>query len=115
MLIAGLMTCSMIVALFFPQETIESLFGVSLTDPLANLIVRSWGLLIFLMGTLLIYGAYVAQYRYLAILITSISKAVFVVLLLIFGQQYLDKTLSTIILDTIVVIVFSVYLIKIKR
>ncbi|WP_421133497.1 hypothetical protein [Alteromonas sp. A079] len=114
MLIAGLLTCSMIFAVFAPQEALISMFGEALTEPLAQVIVRSWGFLIFLMGTLLIYGAFNPVYRNLALVLTSISKIAFISLIVVFGTQYIDKSSLTIALDSVLIIIFLTYLVKVK-
>ena len=114
MLIAGLLTCTMILAVIAPETALISMFGEALTEPLAQVIVRSWGFLIFLMGALLIYGAYKPEYRNLVIVITSISKIVFIALIVVFGTQYIDKSLITMIFDSILVVVFTCYIIKVK-
>ncbi|MFT6586666.1 MAG: low affinity Fe/Cu permease [Cognaticolwellia sp.] len=114
MVIAGLLTCSMIYAVFAPQEALISMFGEALTEPLAQVVVRSWGFLIFLMGALLIYGAFKPVYRKLALVLTSISKIAFISLTVVFGTQYIDKSLLTIALDSVLVIVFLTYLVKVK-
>jgi len=114
MVFAGLLTCSMIFAVFAPQASLISMFGESLTQPLAQVVVRSWGFLIFLMGTLLIYGAYKPVHRSLVLVITSISKLVFIVLIVIFGNQYIDKSAVTIVLDSVLIIIFLTYLVKVK-
>jgi len=102
MIIAGLLTCSMIFAVFAPEAALISMFGETLTEPLAQVVVRSWGFLIFLIGTLLIYGAYKPTHRNLALVLTSISKIGFIALIVIFGTQYIDKSAVTIVLDSVV-------------
>ena len=114
MVIASLLTCSMIFAVFAPEEALISMFGEALTEPLAQVIVRSWGFLIFLMGALLIYGAFKPVYRNLALVLTSISKIVFISLIVVFGTQYIDKSLLTIALDSVLIIIFLTYLVKVK-
>lgn len=114
MVVAGLLTCSMIFAVFAPQTALISMFGEALTEPLAQVVVRSWGFLIFLMGTLLIYGAYKPVHRNLVLVITSISKIAFIALIVIFGSQYIEKSALTIILDSVLIIVFISYLVKVK-
>lgn len=114
MLIAGLLTCSMIFAVFAPQAALISMFGESLTEPLAQVIVRSWGFLIFLVGALLIYGAFKPVYRNLALVIASISKIAFISLIVVFGTQYIDKALLTIVLDSVLTIIFLTYLVRVK-
>jgi hypothetical protein len=41
----------MIFAVFAPEATLISMFGEALTQPLAQVVVRSWGFLIFLIGS----------------------------------------------------------------
>lgn len=115
MVMAGLLTCSMVFAVFSPQATLIRMFGEALTQPLAQVVVRSWGFLIFLMGILLIYGAYIPVYRKLALTVVSTSKIVFITLIVIFGEQYIDKSMLTIILDSTLVFIFICYLIKVKN
>jgi hypothetical protein len=114
MVIAGLLTCSMIFAVFAPEAALISMFGEALTEPLAQIVVRSWGFLIFLIGTLLIYVAYKPVYRNLSLVVTSISKIAFIALIVIFGTQYIDKSAVTIVLDSMLVLIFLTYLIKVK-
>ena len=114
MIIAGLLTCSMIFAVFAPEAALIGMFGEALTEPLAQVVVRSWGFLIFLIGTLLIYGAYSSVHRNIALVIACISKVAFISLLIIFGPQYIDKSTLTIVLDSVLIIIFFTYLVKVK-
>ena len=54
MLVSGALTCTMIYAAIAPQAMLRSTFGESLEGPLAELVVRNWGALIFLVGAMLI-------------------------------------------------------------
>jgi hypothetical protein len=85
MVIAGLLTCSMIFAVFAPQTALINMFCEALTEPLAQVVVRSWEFLIFLMGVLLIFGA-----------------------------QYIETSAVTLILNAIIVTSFAYYLVKMK-
>jgi hypothetical protein len=114
MIIAGMLTCSMIFAVLAPQEALIAMFGEALTEPLAQVVVRSWGFLIFLIGGLLIYGAFKPVYRNVALVLTSISKIAFIYFIVFFGPQYIDKSLLTIYLDSFLIIIFITYLIKVK-
>ena len=114
MVFAGLLTCTMIFAVFAPQAVLISMFGEALTEPLAQVVVRSWGFLIFLMGVLLIYGAFKPVYRKLSLVIVSLSKFVFISLIIIFGVQYIEKSAITLILDSILITLFAFYLIKVE-
>jgi len=104
----------MFFAVVAPEAALVGMFGESLSEPLAQVLVRSWGFLIFLMGALLIYGAYKPAYRNLALGLVGISKLAFVSLLLIFGSQYIGKAAFTIFFDSLLVIVFFAYLVRAK-
>jgi hypothetical protein len=114
MVTAGLLTCSMLFAVFAPQTALISMFGETLTEPLAQVVVRSWGFLIFLMGVLLIYGAFKPVYRNLCLVIVSLSKVGFIAILLIFGDRYIGTSAVSLILDSILITLFTYYLIKVK-
>jgi len=114
MLVPGLLACSMIFAVFTPQTSLINIFGESFAEPLALIVVRSWGFLLFLLGSLLIYGAFKPTYRNLALIISILNKVIFIAILIFFGDQYLDKTMFTIIRDSIFVIIFIAYLFKAK-
>ena len=111
---AGLLTCTMVSAVFAPQATLIGIFGDALTQPLAQVVVRSWGFLIFLMGILLIYCSYNPVKRKLILAVVSISKIVFVTLVVIFGTQYISKSILTLILDSIFSLIFIYYIATVK-
>ena len=115
MVFAGLLTCTMIITVFAPQAVLISMFGEALTEPLAQVVVRSWGFLIFLMGVLLIYGAFKPVYQNLSLVIVGLSKIVFILLIFIFGAQFIEKSAVTLILDSIIISFFAFYLIKVSR
>jgi hypothetical protein len=58
MLISGGLTGTMLYAAVAPQAALTSTFGETLEGPVAEIVVRSWGVLIALIGGMLIYGAY---------------------------------------------------------
>ena len=115
MLLAGLVTSTTVAAVFVPQETLISMFGTNLTELLANLVVRSWGFLVSIMGALLIYGAFNEGSRLLCIITAGISKIGFLLLILIFGATYIDKLMVTVVFDSIVVLILATYVISSKR
>jgi hypothetical protein len=114
MLVAGVLTCSMLFAVVAPQAALISMFGEVLTEPLAQVVVRSWGFLISLMGGLLIYGAFNPIYRNLSLVIVSLSKIAFILMIVIFGAQYIEKSAVTLLFDSLLITVFAIYLIKVK-
>jgi hypothetical protein len=111
MLISGLLTCTMFLALISPQTSLKSNFGVMLEEPLIGIIVRNWGTLIGLMGIMLIYGAFVTTVRRFSLIIAGISKVIFIILILSLGKPYLKFGVGTaVIIDSIMVFLFIAYL-----
>lgn len=116
MLVSGVLTCTMIYVAIAPSAALLSMFGESLEGQLAEIVVRSWGVLIALMGAMLIYGAYNLSSRSLIMIVSGLSKTVFVLLVLVYGRQYLSQQAGlTILVDSIVVILFSIYLFDVWR
>jgi hypothetical protein len=113
-LVAGLATCSTLSVVFAPQEALMSMFGANLTEPLADVVVRSWGFLVFLMGALLIYGALKPESRKLCIVTAGISKIGFLLLILMFGSYYFEALRVTVIFDSAVIAVLGIYLVASK-
>jgi hypothetical protein len=58
MVVAGVLTCTMFYAALFPVASLQSNFGEAIDGPLAQIVVRNWGVLIGLVGLMLIYGAF---------------------------------------------------------
>ncbi len=111
MLITGVLTCTMAYAIFFPQAALTSMFGESLSGgALAEIVVRSWGALITLVGAMLIYGAFKPKERPLILTIAGLSKLVFLGLLILFGSQYLPKIVTPIVVDGIAIVLFAICL-----
>lgn len=111
MLAAGLLTCSMFLALFSPQASLQSNFGQTIEGPLADMIVRNWGALIGLSGISLLYGAFVEPVRRFVLVMASCSKVIFIFLVLSSKENYLAFGAGTaVIADTIMVALFILYL-----
>jgi len=108
MLVAGVFTCTMLLAFISPNTAMQNTFGEFLNSPLANMIVRSWGFLIFLLGLMLIYGAYKLVYRKLILAVVGTSKLVFVILVIAYG--YSQPALLPILFDSTVVVLSLIYL-----
>lgn len=101
----------MLYAAIAPQAALRFFFGDVLEGQLAEIIVRNWGALITLVGAIQIYGAFKENSRTLIVAIATISKLVFVSLVMVYGRQYLDKAGIAVVIDLAAVIVFIVYLI----
>ncbi len=111
MLVAGLLTCSMIYAAIDPQAALRANFGSSLEGPVAEIVVRNWGALIALVGLMLVYGAFVEPARRLVLSVAVLSKAIFIALVLTFGRELLVHQVSVaVVIDAIWVVVFGGFL-----
>ena len=116
MLVSGVLTCTMVYAALAPQAMLRSTFGESLEGPLADLVVRNWGALIFLVGAMLIYGAFNATVRPLVLVVAAASKIVFIALVLSNGSRYLQTQAGiSIAVDSVMVLVFLAYLVTRRR
>jgi hypothetical protein len=115
MLVSGVVTCTMLYTVIAPSAGLQLMFGESLHGPLAEIIVRNWAALITIVGAMLIYGACVPSSRGLVLIVAIVSKAIFAGLFLSTGTQYLSKAGISIAFDTILVIVFCVYLLGTSR
>jgi hypothetical protein len=116
MLISGALTCTMFYAAIAPQPALQSTFGESLDGPVANIVVRNWGVLITLMGGMLIYGAFNPSVRFLVLTVAGLSKIAFIALLLIAGRQFMDSQAGTaIVSDVLQVTAFGLYMFAARR
>jgi len=58
MVVAGVLTTTMLYAAIAPEASLTSNFGETIDGRLAEIVVRNWGALIGLVGLMLIYGAF---------------------------------------------------------
>ena len=117
MLGSGMLTASMFYGLFAPQAALESMFGAAFSGQLESMVIRSWSALVGLMGVILIYGALNEKHRAFCAAIAATSKAIFVTLVLVYGQAFLGKAAAAIIMDCVVIAATLIYLLalRIKR
>ncbi len=116
MLVSGALTCTMIYAAIAPQAALRSVFGATLEGPVAEIVVRNWGVLIALVGVMLIYGAFNPPTRRLVLTVAGLSKLTFIYLVLAFGTQYLGHQAGiSITVDVVMVVLFICYLIAVRR
>src|SRR5262245_65777412 len=80
MIVSGILTTTMVYAAIAPAVALQSTFGESLSGPLAEVIVRNWGVLIALVGLMLIQGAFNPSTRRLALLQACASQLAFIAL-----------------------------------
>lgn len=111
MIVSGVLTSTMVYAAIAPEAALTSTFGETLTGPLAHIIVRSWGALIAIVGVMLIYGAFNPAVRPLVLIVASVSKAIFILLVLSQGAPYLrGQAAVDVAVDTVMVVLFAWYL-----
>jgi hypothetical protein len=111
MLISGALTCSMAYAAIAPQAALEATFGENLSGPVAEVVVRNWGVLITLMGAMLIYGAFNPPVRAFALIIAGVSKLAFAGLILAQGSRFLSHQAGgAVAIDLAWVVLFAAYL-----
>lgn len=111
MLVAGVLTCTMVYAAIAPQAALRSNFGTALEGPVAEIVVRNWGALIALVGLMLIYGAFVEPARRLVLSVAVVSKATFIALVLTFGRDLLAYQVRTaVVVDAVFAVVFGAFL-----
>ncbi len=111
MMVSGLLTCTMVYAALLPQAAFQSNFGETLEGSAAEVVVRSWGVLIAMVGGLLIYGAYRPAVRPLALVFAGISKLAFIGLVLSHGLVFLEHQVGlAVAVDLLWVLVFAWYL-----
>jgi hypothetical protein len=79
LVLTGLATASALVLFLSPVTMMRMLFGQAPPDALSILIVRHWGLLVGLVGTLLIYAAYHAEIRVPMLIVAIVEKAAFAI------------------------------------
>ena len=116
MLVSGALTCTMFYAAVAPEAAMRSSFGQSVDGPVAQIIVRNWGILIGLMGLLLIYGAFNEQTRRVALVVAGASKIAFIALVLSIGQQFLQFQVGVgVAIDIVTVTLFALYLVSTRQ
>jgi hypothetical protein len=116
MLVTGVLTASIFYYAIAPNAALTADFGHGLDGPLAELIVRNWGVLVGLVGLMLIYGAFVPPARRLILSVAALSKVAFVLLLLTVGSVYLSQRIRfAVVVDGLEVLLFTAYLLTTRH
>ena len=105
MWVTGIGTALVGLGLIAPSEIQQSMFGVPSGDPLALLLARGWSGLVGLMGILLIIGARRPALRTFCLNVSGGSKAMFIGMILIWGQAYVPTLAGALFIDALVVLV----------
>ncbi|HEY5238614.1 MAG TPA: hypothetical protein VIJ62_09560 [Rhizomicrobium sp.] len=93
--VSGVATCSMISLALAPRFTTRFVFGESITGPIGELVARSWGVMIFLGGLLLIYASVHPEARLPILLFSFFGKSSFVVPVLAQPSRFLKRRAYT--------------------
>jgi hypothetical protein len=110
--ISGLLTCSMLLYALAPRMVHEFVFGVDVTDNTAILALRSWGIMIFGAGALLVYAAYHPDFRDAIMLYSIAGKSSFILPVLFDSGKLLRKPAFAMALaDVVMVALFAWYLV----
>ena len=105
MWVTGIGTALVGLGLIAPSEIQQSMFGAPSEEPLALLLARGWSGLVGLMGILLIIGARRAALRTFCLNVSGGSKAMFIGMILIWGQAYVPTLAGALFIDALVVLV----------
>ncbi|MDA9784480.1 hypothetical protein N9B96_01610 [Gammaproteobacteria bacterium] len=105
MWVTGIGTALVGLGLIAPSEIQQSMFGAPSEDPLALLLARGWTGLVGLMGILLIIGARRPALRTFCLNVSGASKAMFIGMILIWGQAYVPTLAGALFIDALVVLV----------
>jgi len=113
MLVAGLLTLTLLQAVVAPAAAMRSLFQTDVEQGPLQLIVRSWGLVICLTALFLLYAAFIdPSMRTPAIALSAIGKLHFVFMVFAAGVRFADgQAFMAAIIDAIIVVLFALYLI----
>ena len=105
MWVTGIGTALVGLGLIAPSEIQQSMFGAPSEDPLALLLARGLSGLVGLMGILLIIGARRPALRTFCLNVSGGSKAMFIGMILIWGQAYVPTLAGALFIDALVVLV----------
>jgi hypothetical protein len=111
MVISAVLTLTMLYAAISPVAASQSFFQETPEGAMASIVVPNWGVLIGLMGALLLYGAFHAPSRKLALVVAGASKIAFIALILMQGDRYLSGLQTALIVDAVTVVLFAIYLV----
>lgn len=109
LLVCGLLTASMVQAVFAPRTTVRSFFGEAPESAQFDLIVRNWGMLITAGGGLLIYAAFNPEMRPVAMIFAGATKIAFIALMLGSGVMKRQAWVA-LAADSVMLALFAAYL-----
>jgi len=110
LIVTGALTAMALLQFIAPALVLRTIFGEAPTNDLGLAVARHWGLLIFLVGALLIYGAFHPSVRSPAMIVAVIEKAA--VGLGVFGTSLRTHRAAAAIAagDSLIALIYVLYL-----
>ncbi len=109
MLVGGLLTCSMWLAVLAPQTALRLLVGEAPSGELPTLLARCFGVMVGLNGVLLIWGAFHPEVRPVVLTYAMLGKAAFVAMVAP-NARWRPKAMFGLVVDSVLVVLFAAYL-----
>lgn len=109
-LVGGASAAGLLVALA-PGTVLGLLVDWRPAEPLEEVIVRSWGSLVGLLGLALVYGARHAGARRLALLLSCGGKGIFLLTLLAVAPELAGPLAPVVLFDGLAVLLFAAHLV----
>ena len=110
LILSGAATCSMLLMALAPHWAMRFIFGDVAEGPVAQLIARSWGAMIFASGLMLIYAALHPDVRLPVLLYSIAGKLGFVILVLANRDFRTGRAMPMAVGDLLIVVLLSWYL-----
>ncbi|MEE4301278.1 MAG: hypothetical protein V2J24_17690 [Pseudomonadales bacterium] len=112
MLVVGSASAAGLLVALAPEVVLGLLLDWAPADAFGEVIVRSWGSLVGLLGLGLLYGARHEGSRRLALLLSCAGKATFLGTLLILTPELLRPLGPVVLFDGLAVVLFAIYLLR---
>ena len=110
MRIVGWASAAGLLVAIAPAMVLGEMLGWTPADAFSEVVVRSWGSLVGLLGLALVYGARVPGARRLALMLSCAGKACFLILLVAFAPALLWPLAPVVAFDGAAVLLFAGYL-----
>jgi hypothetical protein len=110
LVVSGIVTAGAGLAFVAPRAVARLLFRSNLEDDASVLVVRHWGLLVFLMGCLIVYAAHHPLSRAPILVAASTEKAILIALFGIGGMRWTPAMRVIAVVDGLFTVLYVAYL-----
>lgn len=115
LLICGVLTFSLVQAVFAPRATMRAYFGEAPDSAAADMLMRNWGVLVAAGGALLVYAAFTPEVRPPVLIFIGAGKLAFILLVLSqAGRFFKGQARVAVIVDGLMVLLFAAYLLAVS-